>query len=353
MTGLRPLSNNALQGADPELAHAMFGLSRYVAEQDLLARWPFPVGGSHLFLILHQWVQEDANETLANQMSGNPAWLAAMAMFTDRLNRPARIIVVHSETDPDLRTRVSPTTVPESISAMSAGAIEDLVDDVRSVLARCLLPVTPATLGYSLARIIGDDNIELLPRHLERLVLRRNTDGRPLPARAVHLETHLFAALDLLEDEDGALSNDLPVWLVQPDAQFRLSADAALVTGPFIRDRLAEAMLAHRKFVTNIAKHPLADTSSIRKSQAGSFKQLDREDDGLDYVTEAQREAGSRRDVLVRRGTGWKLDAEINRLLIRVQKRVAQRRKRAGLSTTPPKGWRQAARAVVVQDLYG
>ncbi len=32
MTGLRPLSNNALQGADPELAHAVFGLSRYVAE---------------------------------------------------------------------------------------------------------------------------------------------------------------------------------------------------------------------------------------------------------------------------------------------------------------------------------
>ncbi len=286
-------------------------------------------------------------------MSGNPAWVAALAMFAERLNRPARTLVVHSEAEPDRSATMSPRTVSESISAMSAGAIEDLVDDVRSVLARCLLPVTPATLGYSLARIIGDDNIELLPRHLQRLVLRRNTDGRPLPARAVHLETHLFATLDLLKEDNGAPSSGPPVWLVRPDAHFRLSADAALVTGPFIGDKLAEAMLAHRKFVTNIAKHPLADTRSIRKSQPGRVKQLDREDDGLDYVAEARREAGSRRDVLVRRGTGWKLDAEINRLLIRVQKRVAQRRKRAGLSTTPPKGWRQAARAVIVQDLYG
>ncbi len=351
MTGLRPLSSKALKGADPELAQAMSGLSRYVAERDLLTRWPFPVDGSHLFLILHQWVQDDANETLANQMAGNPAWLAAMAMFTDRLKRPARTFVIHSETDSDISVTVPPKPVHESITAMSTGAIEDLVDDIRSVLARCLFPVTPATLGYSLVRIIGDDNIELLPSHLQRLVLRRNADDRPLPARAVHLETHLFTALDLAEDDDGALSNDQPVWLVQPNAQFRLTADAALVTGPFIKDKLAKAMIAHREFVTNMAKHPLSDIHAIRKAQAGTFLQLSREYDPKDYVAEALHEARSKRAVLRGLAPEWELNRALDDLLDKVQKRVAQRRKRSGWSLTPDKGWRREARTRIEQDL--
>jgi hypothetical protein len=99
MVGLRPLSTNALEKTDPELARALSLLGRYVTEQDFLGRWPFPAGGSFLFLILRQWVQEDASETLANQMSNNEAWRKAMTLFVGRLNRPARTVVIDSEVD--------------------------------------------------------------------------------------------------------------------------------------------------------------------------------------------------------------------------------------------------------------
>ena len=141
--------------------------------------------------------------------------------------------------------------------------------------------------------------------------------------------------------------------MVRPDAHFRLSADAALVTGPFIRDKLAEAMLAHRAFVDSLAKHPLADIHAIRKAQAGTFQRLPHEHDRNDYVAEALHEARSRRAMLLSLSNGLKQDAEINRLLITVQKRVGQRRKRADLSTTPVKNWHQMARKLIEQDLKG
>lgn len=353
MAGLRPMSAEALDKTAPELARALSLLGRYVTEQDFLGRWPFPVGGSYLFLVLRQWVQEDANETLANQMSNNEVWRKAMTLFVGRLNRPARTGVIDSEVDGPRTVTVPARSVRESITMMQTGTADRLVNDISSVLTQCLLPVTPATLGYSLARIVGDDNIECLPRHLQRLVLRRERDGRPLPARGVLLETHLFASLTLFEDDSAATSRNPYGWVVLPDAQFHLSADSALVTGPFIKDTLAAAMLAHRAFAANLATHPLADTSAIRKAQPGRKPRLNREEDALDYVEEARHEARAKKDVLLSHDTGWKRDAALDRLLNTVRKRVAQRRKRAGQPTTPPKDWQKIARELIHQDLHG
>ena len=351
--GLRPLSRKALDGAAPELAGALSSANRYVAEQDLLARWPFPVGGSYLALVLRQWVQEDANETLANQMASNEDWRAAMTMFAERMNRPARTFVIHSEDDDPRTVTVPSRSVREGITTMHPGAGDGLFNDIRSVLAECLLPQTPATLGYSLAQVVGEENIESLPRRLQSFVFRRQTDGRPLPARGVLLETHLFARLTVLEDETSPSSSDAPVWLVQPDAQFRLSADSALVTGPFIKDHLAGAMLAHRAFATSLAKHPLADTHTFRKAQAGRMKPLNREGDAFGYVDEAWHEARSERKRLLGLNPDWTLDPALDRLLNKVQKRVAQRRKRAGLPVAPTQGWRHVAKRMIVEDLVG
>lgn len=304
-------------------------------------------------LVLRQWVQEDASETLANQMSNNEAWLKAMTMFAGRLNRPARTFVIGSEIDAPRTLTMPSRSVLENITTMQAGKSDHLVNDISSVLAQCLLPVTPATLGYSLARIVGDDNIECLPRRLQRLVLRRERDGRPLPARGVLLETHLFASLTLFEDDSAATGRNPYGWVVLPDAQFHLSADSALVTGPFIKDTLAAAMLAHRGFATSLATHPLADTGAIRKAQPGSMTRLSREEDTLDYVAEARHEARLKRDMLLGLDAEWKLNNALVRLLNRVRKRVAQRRKRAGQPTTPPKDWQKIARELIDQDLHG
>jgi hypothetical protein len=302
MAGLRPMSGETLEQTVPELASVLSELSGYVVEQDPMGRWPFPVGGSYLFLVLRQWVQEDANETLANQMTNNEKWLKAMTMFAARLNRPARTVVIGSESNAPRTLTMPSTPLREKLASMQVGTADRLVNEISSVLTQCLLPVTPATLGFSLARIVGVDNIECLPRTLQRLVLRRERDGRPLPARGVLLETHLFASLTLFEDGSAATGKDPYGWVVLPDAQFHLSADSALVTGPFIKDTLAAAMLAHRAFATNLATHPLADTSAIRKAQPGRKPRLHREEDALDYVEEARHEA--RASVIVRMRTG-------------------------------------------------
>ncbi|HEV2127262.1 MAG TPA: hypothetical protein VGR22_01445, partial [Thermomicrobiales bacterium] len=83
--GLRPSSRQTLERSSPELARTLSDLSRYLEEQGLASRWPFPVGGLHLFLVLRQWVQEDANETLANQMLSNKDWCQAETMLRKRL----------------------------------------------------------------------------------------------------------------------------------------------------------------------------------------------------------------------------------------------------------------------------
>ncbi len=353
MVGLQPLSRKALEAAAPELAHALSNVSRYVAEQDLLARWPFPVGGSYLVLVLLQWVQEDVNETLANQMAGNEDWCAAMSMFAERLNRPARTFVIHSEVEEPRMVTVPSRSVRESITTMDPGAGDGLINDIRIVLAQCLLPQTPATLGYSLAQVVGEENIEFLPRHLQSLVIRRQTDGRPLPARGVLLETHLYASLTLIENDGSANDSDPVVWVILPDAKFHISGESALVTGPFIKDHLAAAMLAHRAFATSLAKHPLADTHAFRSAQAGRMKSLDREGDALEYVDEAWHEARFESQWLHGLNPDWALDPALDRLLNKVQKRVALRRKRAGLPVTPAQGWRHVARKMIVEDLAG
>ncbi|MDQ3541053.1 MAG: hypothetical protein M3440_10220 [Chloroflexota bacterium] len=351
MAGLGPMSGEALEKTAPELARVLSGVSSYVSERNLLGRWPFPAGGSFLFLVLRQWVQEDANETLANQMSDNEAWCKAMTMFAGRLNRPARTVVLHPESDGPRTLTMPSKSVRESIRMMQAGAADHLVNDIKSVLAQCLLPVTPATLGYALARIVGDDNIGYLPRHLQRLILRRKRDGRPFPARGVLLETHLFASLALFKGDSAAIGRNPYGWAVLPDARFHLSGDSALVTGPFIKDPLAAAMLAHRAFATSLAKHPLVDTSAIRKAQPGHKTRLGHEEDALDYVAEARHEARLKRDMLLGLDAEWKLNNALVRLLNRVRKRVAQRRKRAGQPTTPPKDWQKTARDLIDQDL--
>jgi hypothetical protein len=50
--------------------------------------------------------------------------------------------------------------------------------------------------------------------------------------------------------------------------------------------------------------------------------------------------------------TEWKLEEAMNQLLTGVQKRGAQRRKRANLNPTLPKDWRGEATRRIRQDLH-
>jgi hypothetical protein len=156
----------------------------------------------------------------------------------------------------------------------------------------------------------------------------------------------------LLEDDTQSPKEASVVWLVQPDARLALSGDLAHVSGPFIQTDLANAILAHRDFARSLAQHPFTEISAIRKAQPGSFKSTLADDEcHFDYIAEARREAQSRRDVLIQNDVEWKIDRDVKKILDRTQKRVAQRRRRAGLEGTPPRRWRLEAERLIRQDL--
>ncbi len=327
--GLRPVSMRALASAKPRLARSLSELSEVVEDEHLLERWPFPLGDKYLAIVVRQWIQEEPSKTFANLLLNHPFWAETTTMFRELWERSTK----GGGADP---TRNA----------------SRLFDNVKDLLAQIQVPTSPANIAFTVGRIISGEDIELLPTPHRHLIIAHQSDGQLLPARGVLLTTQIFASLSLLEDDTQSPKEASVVWLVQPDARLALSGDLAHVSGPFIQTDLANAILAHRDFARSLAQHPFTEISAIRKAQPGSFKSTLADDEcHFDYIAEARREAQSRRDVLIQNDVEWKIDRDVKKILDRTQKRVAQRRRRAGLEGTPPRRWRLEAERLIRQDL--
>lgn len=321
--GMQPMSLRALAATKPQFAQLLSDLTEHVRGDDLLGRWPFPLGNRHLAFVVRQWIQEKPSETLANLMMTDPRWTETTSMYRE------------------LWLKTPPDPLPKGYQLLNSSA---------ESLALRQMPVTPATIGYTLVQIVGNDNIGQLPASAQRLMLYSETDRRPLPARGILLTTLVFAALRLRESDVQIGDDDDIEWLVQPNAELQFSGDMSQLTGPFVREELARGMLMHRDFVRSLAQHPFTEISAVRGAQPGSFKSTAPED-AFDYIKEARREVQSQADALRQYDGSWQLDSAIQRILDRVHKRVSQRRKRAERPTAPPKGWRAAADRLIREDL--
>lgn len=69
-------------------------------------------------------------------------------------------------------------------------------------------------------------------------------------------------------------------------------------------------------------------------------------------VDQTRHQPRSTVETLSHLDTAWKLEEAMNQFLTDVQKRVAQRRKRANLNPTLPKDWRVDAMRRIRQDLH-
>lgn len=313
----------ALAATKPQFAQLLSGLKEHVRDDNLLGRWPFPLGNRHLAFVVRQWIQEEPSETLANLMKTDSCWTETTSMYRE------------------LWLKTPPDPLPKGYQLLNAST---------ELLALRQMQVTPATIGYTLAQIVGNDSIGQLPASAQRLMLYSETDRRPLPARGILLTTLVFAALMPPGGDEQVGEDDEAVWLVQPNAELQLSGDMSQLTGRFVREELARGMLTHRNFVGSLAQHRFTEISAVRSAQPGSFKRTAPED-AFDYIKEARREAQSQVDTLRQYDGSWKLDDAIRRILDRVHKRVSQRHKRAGHPTAPPKGWRSVAERLIREDL--
>jgi hypothetical protein len=325
--GLQATSLTIPEGLNPRLSSALENFL-YVAKDELLSRWPFPLGSRLLAFVLEQWVQEAPNETLANLIDNQPTWSLAIERLRARWGFAIR-------NSPDID-----------------GLSEQLTTDITGLLQQCRIPVAPANIGYGLAKTVGDQ-WAALPHRFRKLIVTRECDNRPLPARGVRLSTLAFASLVLVpQDEAGPTEDPQPAWLMQPHAQIGMTGEVAHVTEPFVREHLAPVLLKHRQFVQALSAHPFRDLSNLRRAQPTSYKSgLTGAETEFDYVEEARREVEKQKDALLLLEPEWRFEISIEKILDRVAKRVAQRRERSGMPTTPPKGWRQQAKHMIRYDL--
>ncbi|MGI8483589.1 MAG: hypothetical protein ACR2OU_04945 [Thermomicrobiales bacterium] len=321
--GMQPMRQRALAATKPHFAQLLSDLNDHVRDDDLLGRWPFPLGNRHLAFDVRQWIQEKPSETLANLMLTDSCWTTTTSMYLE------------------LWMKTPPDPLPKGYQLLKSSA---------ELLALRQMPVTPATIGHTMAQIVGNDSIGQLPASAQRLMLYSETDRSPLPARGTLLTTLVFATLRLRESDVQVRDDDDTEWLVQPNAELQFSGDMSQLTGPFVREEMARGMLMHRDFVQSLAQHPFTAISAVRNAQPGSFKS-NAVEDAFDYIEETRREVQSRVVTLRQYDGSLKLDSAIKRILDRVYNRVSQRRKRNGHPAAPPKGWRAEAERLVREDL--
>ena len=328
-TGAIPASMGTIAATRPGLADLLTKLEQHQENVALLDRWPFPAQAGQILLVVQQWVQEAPNETLANQMTNDPLWTGT----TDRLRK---------------RHYKDSAFPGEQVQKLWS---DRLVDDIIRLLADCQIPVTPANIGFTLATVVDESDLSSLPAWWQRLVLYRDRDRRPLPARGFQVSTLVFADLQLV-DIDVQPPNDQQVsWQVQPNAELTIKGDLAHLTGPFVEHRLSPTLLAHRNFAARLARHPFTLPRARRQAQPGSFAVSNtREEPVLDYVEEALQAA---RELIPTfdPAPAWRFDRAIEQLLDKTRSRVAQRRRRAKMSPTPPKGWRSEAKRRIREEL--
>ena len=326
--GTQPISVDVLDEANPELSPALAKLIDVTSKDEFPSHWPYPLGNRFLACVVTQWVQEVPNEMFANLIDSHPTWRSVI----ERLR--ARLVTALGE-------------APDFIELADQVMVE-----VIELLQQCRIPVTPANVGYGLAQTAGEGWRELHDHH-KRLIATRDSDNRPLPARGVKLTTLIFASLSLWRsNEKDEIDDPQPAWLIQPHAELGMSGEVAHLTGPFVNDYLVPAVLAHRQFILSLSAHPFSDIASKRRAAPTSFPAtLTGAETEFDYVQEARLEAGKQQKGLRALASHWSFENSVDKILDRVQKRVSQRRKRAGIPTTPPKGWRKEAEKAIREDL--
>lgn len=325
--GAVPASMDTIAATRPELAALLAEMEQYRKRSALLDRWPFPVEAGHLLLIVRQWAQEAPNEMLANQLADDPVWARTTDLLRARHHKSAQLAGEHKPWN------------------------DRLLENIVSLLARCQVPATPANIGFTLASIVGTSGLPALPSEWQRLVLYRGRDKRPLPARGLQVSTLIFAALELVDTDGRAPSDQQVAWQVQANAELGITGDLAHLTIPFVEHRLPPILVAHRDFAAHLARHPFTLSSARRHAQPGSFAHRETPAaQELDYLEEA-RHAAQEHTHLLKNLPPLQADIRIKQLLDRTQSRVAQRRRRAGVATTPPKGWRTEAERQIRREL--
>lgn len=129
--GLQPVSMRDLASAKPRLAQSLSDFIEVIREEQLLERWPFPVGDKPLALVFRQWIEEEPSKALANLLLSHPVWAETTAMLRELWERSTR----GNQADP---TRNAPR----------------LFDNVKNLLAQTQVPTSPANIAFTVGHII-------------------------------------------------------------------------------------------------------------------------------------------------------------------------------------------------------
>lgn len=260
--------------------------------------WPFLYpDGRWLMLVVKQWALERKSRTyLARLLSKNSKWQAVMEALTER----------------------------------------DDVDCIpERALARMLsgngLPATPPTVAYLRAVVCGHP-------------------GTQLPARGVLVTTLAFA-------NAPADSRYPPDWWAfhdgNPDSM--VSGAHAYKTKE-IREEAARIELEHREWLEGSFKRLAIRTPEARSraiasaDRAASQLSIQKRAARLDYLQYVRDDENVKKIIEAIR-LGGRPSVEVERAIARADATIGQRRVRAGLPRTPPRGWKEVARREIRQEL--
>jgi hypothetical protein len=259
--------------------------------------WPFRYpGGRWLMLVIRQWALEEESEFLARLLNKDHRWQAVVQALRE-----------HGDVD----------RIPER------------------VLARMLsgngLPATPPTVAHLRAVVCG---------HPEP----------PLPARGVLVTTLVFADVPANSHHPPgawAFHDGNPDFVVSEGGEF---------TTPEIREAAAQIILETRKWLRTFKCLEIATrrarNRAIASTDRAAAEELspERRAAWLDYETYALADENVEKIIDPIRAGGRPSD-EIEKAIGRADATIGQRRRRAKVPRTPPRGWRDVVRRKLRQRL--
>ncbi len=258
--------------------------------------WPVWHCDRLLGLVIRQWAEEPGSETFARQLDTYGPWNRALSGVASQM-------------------------------VANPGAATDIL---RTLLRSDGLPWTPSVIGYALGRL----GVHPSP---------------PLPARGVLVVTYVYLPPRGLIDQivssglDPQLQQYLeqnPIPDIDPNSTYEIQGDTEWTTEPLLAKYVLPTVLAHRDWVRAIARHDLTNVGAVRSAQRTAFRGHEHEPE-LDYLAEA---LASVDNLQANVRAGATREQAISRHIRSVSKRVANRRRAANMSTTPPPGWSAKAR---------
>jgi len=183
------------------------------------------------------------------------------------------------------------------------------------------------------ARLLNHDGLPSTPATMRHLMACAVGLHQPRPAYGLLVTTRVYVRLD-----GDDISTD-------PMPESTISGDTAFVTTPVL-ERAQQIVIQHRDFVKRQAEHPLTNITAVRRAQAESFAGNGSANDSqFDYLTVALADLTHLKAIA--RSKPQSLDWHIEKHLNQVQDTVYRRRIRHNMPTTPPRRWREQARAEI------